>query len=71
MAGLTMARRLEEIHSVAVIEAGGLYELDNGNFTQIPADASSYLGEDPAMCNPLIDWRQKTTPQAGFDGASV
>lgn len=70
-AGLTVARRLAEHHSVAVIEAGGLYELDNGNFTQIPADASYYLGKDPAVYNPLIDWRQRTTPQAGFDGASV
>lgn len=33
-AGLTVARRLAECHSVAVIEAGGLYELDNRNFTQ-------------------------------------
>ncbi len=48
-----------------------LYELDNGNFTQLPADTSDYLGKDPAVYNPLIDWRQKTTPQAGFDGASV
>lgn len=71
-AGLTVARRLAEHHSVAVIEVGGLYELDNGNFTQISADASYYsLGKDPAIYNPLIDWRQKTTPQAGFDGASV
>ncbi|CAO1604312.1 hypothetical protein XANCAGTX0491_007871 [Xanthoria calcicola] len=70
--GLTAARRLAECHSVAVIEAGGLYELDNGNFTQIPADASYYsLGKDPAIYSPLIDWRQKTTPQAGFDGVSV
>lgn len=35
-AGLTAARRLAECHPVAVIEAGGLYELDNGNFTQNP-----------------------------------
>lgn len=70
-AGLTIARRLAESHSVAVIEAGGLYELDNGNFTEIPADASYYLGKDPAFYNPLIDWRQKTSPQTGFGGASV
>ncbi|KAI4159450.1 MAG: hypothetical protein L6R39_000352 [Caloplaca ligustica] len=70
-AGLTIARRLAESHSVAVIEAGSLYELDNGNFTEIPADASYYLGKDPKLYNPLIDWRQKTTPQPGFGGASV
>ncbi|KAL8700356.1 MAG: hypothetical protein Q9201_005495 [Fulgogasparrea decipioides] len=70
-AGLTIARRLSESHSVAVIEAGSLYELDNGNLTEVPADASYYLGKDPALYNPLIDWRQKTTPQSGFGGASV
>ncbi|KAL8938340.1 MAG: hypothetical protein Q9216_003941 [Gyalolechia sp. 2 TL-2023] len=70
-AGLTTARRLAQNHSVAVIEAGSLYELDNGNFSQVPADASYYLGKNPTFYNPLIDWRQKTTPQPGFGGASV
>lgn len=70
-AGLTIARRLAENNSVAVIEAGSFYELDNGNLTEIPADASYYLGKDPSIQNPLIDWRQKTTPQSGFAGASV
>ena len=58
-AGLTIARRLAEYHTVAVIEAGSFYELDNGNFTEIPADASYYLGKDPGIQNPRIDWRQQ------------
>ena len=70
-AGLTMARRLSVSNTVAVIEAGSFYELDNGNFTEIPADASYYLGKDPMIQNPLIDWRQMTTPQPGFGGVSV
>ena len=70
-AGLTVARRLAEAGTVAVIEAGSFYELDNGNLTEIPADASYYLGKDPSISNPLIDWRQKTTPQLGFGGVSV
>ena len=70
-AGLTIARRLSENNTVAVIEAGSFYELDNSNLTEIPADASYYLGKDPTIQNPLIDWRQQTTPQVGFGGASV
>ena len=69
--GLTMARRLAETNTVAVVEAGSFYELDNGNFTEIPADASYYLGKDPLYKNPLLDWRQHTTPQAGLQNQSV
>lgn len=43
-AGLVIARRLAANASltVAVIEAGGFYELDNGNFSEIPAFASQF-----------------------------
>ena len=43
-AGLTVARRLASNPSftVAVIEAGGFYEFDNGNFSEIPAFASQF-----------------------------
>lgn len=70
-AGLTMALRLAESNTVAVIEAGGYYEMDNGNYTEIPADASWYLGKDPALSNPLIDWMQMTTPQPGFNNVTA
>lgn len=65
-AGLTLATRLAEnsSYSVAVIEAGGFYETDNGNLTQIPADAVYFLEANPVVRNPLIDWYQFTTPQA-------
>lgn len=62
-AGLTLAQRLATNSSVAVIEAGGFYELDNGNASEIPALEGVHVGADPANINPLIDWRQYTTPQ--------
>ena len=65
-AGLTVARRLaaNTSNTVAVIEAGGFYEFDNGNLTEIPADAGYFVGSAPAEKNPLIDWEQYTEPQA-------
>ena len=64
-AGLTLANRLAAngSYSVAVIEAGGFSEMDNGNASAIPGSAGSGLGWDPADINPLIDWEQYTTPQ--------
>ena len=46
-AGLVTARRLAANSSftVAVIEAGGFYELDNGNYSEIPAFASQFTRE--------------------------
>ncbi|KAL8754256.1 MAG: hypothetical protein Q9184_005170 [Pyrenodesmia sp. 2 TL-2023] len=63
-AGLTLARRLAANASVtvAVIEAGGLYETDNGNFSQIPAFATYWIPDGPPR-NPLVDWYQQTEPQ--------
>lgn len=64
-AGLTIASRLTANTSVtvAVIEAGGFYEFDNGNLTEIPANAGYFIGTDPKEKNPLIDWEQYTEPQ--------
>ena len=64
-AGLTLATRLAEQQngSVAVIEAGGFYEIDNGNLSQVPASAGSYSGPSPSDWQPLIDWGYVTTPQ--------
>lgn len=43
-AGLVMARNLAAKSSltVAVIEAGGFYEFDNGNYSEIPIYASHF-----------------------------
>lgn len=64
-AGLAIASRLAENHAVtvAVVEAGGFYELDNGNLSVIPALAVFGTGSDPKDFQPLVDWGFKTTPQ--------
>ena len=64
-AGLTIASRLAENASisVAVIEAGGFYEIDNGDVSVIPAFATFYSGSDPNNTQPLVDWSFVTEPQ--------
>ena len=63
-AGLTIAARLAETASVAIIEAGGFYEIGNSNLSQIPQDHVYFAGKDKTDYNPLIDWGFQTTPQA-------
>ncbi|MCJ1435579.1 hypothetical protein MMC27_004953 [Xylographa pallens] len=72
-AGITLATRLAQGSSatVALIEAGGFYEEDNANLTQIPADVVYWLEAEPVVRNPLIDWYQFTTPQPGFGGRAI
>ena len=64
-AGLTVAGRIAAKNqaSVAVIEAGDFYEFSNGNFSQVPAYASYFTGNDPEQKNPHLDWYQYTEPQ--------
>ena len=64
-AGLAMARRLSEdgSNSVAVIEAGGFYEIDGGNATEVPMYLFNYFLDNGYMKNPLFDWYQYTVPQ--------
>lgn len=63
-AGLALASRLAEDFSrtVAVIEAGGFYEQDNGNISIVPAYCTIGAGTDPADFNPLVDWGFVTQP---------
>ena len=63
-AGLTIAARLAETASVAVIEAGSFYEIGNSNLSQIPLNDVWFAGKDKTDYNPLIDWGFSTTPQA-------
>lgn len=64
-AGLTIATRLvqQKAGTVAVIEAGSFYELDNGNASQVPAADSSYITKNANDWQPLIDWGYQTVPQ--------
>ncbi len=64
-AGLAMARRLSQdgSASVAVIEAGGFYETDAGNATEVPMYLFNYFFDNGHMKNPLFDWYQYTEPQ--------
>lgn len=64
-AGLTIATRLasDPAISVAVIEAGGFYEVDNGNRSTVPGYANFYTGSDPNNYQPLVDWGFTTVAQ--------
>ncbi|KAL8969550.1 MAG: hypothetical protein Q9197_004271 [Variospora fuerteventurae] len=72
-AGLALASRLAEDFSrtVAVIEAGGFYEQDNGNISIVPAYCTIGAGTDPADFNPLVDWGFVTQPLKGVDGRQI
>ncbi|KAG9531937.1 alcohol oxidase, partial [Aureobasidium melanogenum] len=69
--GLAIAWRLAEAnHSVAVIEAGGFYEQENGNVSVVPTynQDYDYITPDSQWDAPLVDWGFLTTPQAGAQG---
>ena len=57
--------------SVAVIEAGGFYEVENGNRSIVPAYSTDSSGSLPNTTQPLIDWGFVTTPQAGASNRSL
>lgn len=69
-AGLAMAMRLAEDGTklVAVIEAGGFYEQDNGNTSVVPNLGLVYDTPITLLTNayPTIDWGLNTTPQQGL-----
>ena len=64
--GLALATRLAENPSisVAVVEAGGFYEADDGNISVVPAYDIFYAGTGANTTNPLVDWGFLTVPQA-------
>jgi choline dehydrogenase len=73
-AGLTLASRLSETASVAVIEAGGFYETDNGNMSVVPFN-SLLMGVLTSAAGyarqPLVDWDLITVPQAAYNNSRL
>lgn len=66
---MTIAARLAETASVAVIEAGGFYDIDNGNFSVVPFNslAMGVLGSvEDYPPQPLVDWGLLSVPQPRF-----
>ncbi|PBP24868.1 GMC oxidoreductase [Diplocarpon rosae] len=57
-AGLAMASRLSENSSisVAVVEAGSLYQVTNPLLSSTPAGDVFWAGSNPSDTNPLVDW---------------
>ncbi|KAF3051265.1 hypothetical protein E8E11_010437 [Didymella keratinophila] len=67
-AGLALAYRLAEdgTKTIAVVEAGGFYEVENGN-TSVNQDYN-YITPDSQWDAAFVDRGLLTTPQAGAEG---
>jgi choline dehydrogenase len=74
--GLTLASRLAATSaSVAVIEAGGFYEVENGNNSVVPLyslTGIAFIDPSPGFTpQPLMDWSLVSEPIPGADGRQV
>lgn len=73
-AGLAIASRLAEFASVAVIEAGGVYEQDNGNQSVVPSLGlvMPFLATTEVYPKqPLVDWGLVSSAQAGAGSRKI
>ncbi|KXH42694.1 choline dehydrogenase [Colletotrichum nymphaeae SA-01] len=75
-AGLTIASRLAATSaSVAVVEAGGFYEVENGNNSVVPLlslTGIAFIDPSPEFTpQPLMDWSLVSEPIAGAGGRRV
>lgn len=74
--GLTLASRLAATSAaVAVIEAGGFYEVENGNNSVVPLyslTGIAFIDPSPSFTpQPLMDWSLVSEPIPGADGRQV
>lgn len=74
--GLTLASRLAATSaSVAVVEAGGFYEVENGNNSVVPLyslTGIAFIDPSPGFTpQPLMDWSLVSEPIPGADGRQV
>jgi choline dehydrogenase len=72
-AGLGVAMRLAEdnTHTVAVVEAGGFYQIEAGNKSVVPAYNAEFQTLNDPLANPLVDWGFVTTPQPGANNRTL
>ncbi|KZL84135.1 choline dehydrogenase [Colletotrichum incanum] len=75
-AGLTLASRLAATSaSVAVVEAGGFYEVENGNNSVVPLlslTGIAFIDPSPNFTpQPLMDWSLVSEPIPGAGGRKV
>lgn len=72
-AGLAMAERLSEEPSttVAVIEAGTFYQVEEPLLASTPAGDVVFVGSSTLDQDPLVDWSFVTEPQAGANGRQI
>ncbi|KAM0715494.1 hypothetical protein Q7P37_008992 [Cladosporium fusiforme] len=71
-AGAAMGARLAEGgSSVAIIEAGGYYEIEKPVFGTTPAGDYFGVGSSPLDTVPTVDWGFITEPQAGFNDREI
>lgn len=74
--GLTLASRLAATSaSVAVVEAGGFYEVENGNNSVVPLyslTGIAFIDPSPSFApQPLMDWSLVSEPIPGAGGRQV
>lgn len=68
-AGSAVAARLaEDGSSVAVVEAGGIYQIENGNRSTVPGYS---LFKFPIFSAPVTDWGFFSTPQSTLNDRQV
>ncbi|KUJ10443.1 alcohol oxidase [Mollisia scopiformis] len=72
-AGLAVAMRLAEdsSYTVAVVEAGGFYQIENDNQSVVPAYNPEFASLYDPTANPTVDWGFVTTPQPGANNRSL